>query len=482
MFDHFGDGGALPGHTGNAIAVSGDGTTIAVGAPHEGSAATGIGGNQDDDSTYNAGAVYVYARAGDGWAQQAYVKASNAGSGDHFGGTVVLSEDGNTMAVAANWEASAATGVNGNQDDNSRPQSGAVYVFTRGGATWTQQAYLKASNTGGEEDGDQFGFSLALSDDGNTLAVGAISEDSSATGVNSDQADNSLTSAGAVYLFGRTGTAWAQQAYVKAPNTFQGALFGFSVSLNADGSTLAVGSYDERGCSRVINGPYEPNNCNGMGAAYVFARAGDAWSQEAYLKPSNGENGDSFGVSIALSDDGSTVLVGVIDSDCRCTGIVHGPTEVGLGDQPDNISTGSAFVFVRDGTTWTQQAYIQASNTGVEDGFGIRLALSGDGNTAAIGASHEGSAAQGINGQQGDDSATEAGAAYYFTRSNGTWSQHAYVKGENTEAFDAFGTSVALSRDGRVMVVGAMGEDSAASGNPADNSIDESGAVYVFTR
>ena len=120
-----------------------------MGAPHESSSARGINGNENDDSAYNAGAVYVYSRSGGQWTRQAYVKASNTGAGDYFGSFVALSADGNTMAVAAHWESSAATGVNGNQGDDSLPQAGAVYVFTRSGTTWTQQAYLKASNTGG---------------------------------------------------------------------------------------------------------------------------------------------------------------------------------------------------------------------------------------------------------------------------------------------------------------------------------------------
>src|SRR5206468_11042086 len=117
--------------------------------------------------------------------------------------------------------------------DDSIPQAGAVYVFTRNGTAWTQQAYVKASNTGeagkGDEigDGDQFGFSVALSDDGNTLAAGAIGEDSNASGVNGDQADNSLQSAGAVYVFTRMGTTWSQQAYVKPSNPDAADLFGY---------------------------------------------------------------------------------------------------------------------------------------------------------------------------------------------------------------------------------------------------------------
>jgi photosystem II stability/assembly factor-like uncharacterized protein len=141
-------------------------------------------------------------------------------------------------------------------------------------------------------------------------------------------------------------------------------------------------------------------------------------------------------------------------------------------------------VFVRNGNTWTEHAYLKPSNTGPVDWFGARLAVSGDGSTVAVSAALEDSSAQGINGRQDDESAGEAGAVYFFTRSGGTWAQQAYVKGSNTEAFDEFGSAVALSRDGRTMVVGARGEDSTAkgvNGNQADNSADEAGAVYVFT-
>ena len=127
-----------------------------------------------------------------------YVKASNTGASDEFGYSVALSADGNTLAVGAVGEDSNATGVNGDQTDNSASRSGAVYVFARSGASWTQQAYVKASNTGAD---DRFGYSVALSADGNTLAVGADYEASNATGVNGDQTDNSASDSGAVYLY-----------------------------------------------------------------------------------------------------------------------------------------------------------------------------------------------------------------------------------------------------------------------------------------
>jgi len=494
MFDHFGEGGALDGHTGHGIAISGDGNTVVVGAQHESSNARGINGNQNDDSAYNSGAVYVYARNGANWTQQAYVKASNTGGGDRFGNAVALSADGNTLAVAAYFESSGAKGVNGNQADDSIPQAGAVYVFTRAGTAWTQQAYIKASNTGtagvGDVpgDGDQFGFSLALSDDGNTLAVGATSEDSNASGINGNQEDNSASSAGAVYVFSRTGGTWAQQAYIKSeatPMATGGDQFGYSVALNADGNTLAVGVYDEGGSARTINGPIDAMR-NGSGAAYVFTRAGGTWTRQAYIKTWNAEGGDSWGVSVALSDDGNTLALGSIDEDCLCTGVVQDPaSQAGLGDQKADTSAGAAAVFVRSGTMWTQQAYVKSSNSSPNDWFAVRLVLSGDGNTLALGAQNEDSAAKGIDGRQNDESADEAGAVYLLTRNGATWSQLAYVKGSNTEAFDEFGGSVGLSRDGRTMVVGARGEDSnarGANGNQADNSVDEAGAAYVFTR
>jgi hypothetical protein len=483
--DHFGCGGVLDGHAGFGAAISGDGNTIAIGAPHESSAARGINGNQKDNSASEAGAVYVFTR-GAKWSQQAYVKASNAESGDHFGHAVALSADGNTMAVSAFWESSNAKGVNGNQADNSIPQAGAVYVFTRRGATWTQQAYVKASNTGEAGtadsfgDGDQFGFSLALSDDGNVLAVGAITEDGAAAGINGDEASNAAASAGAVYVYGRTGNTWAQQAYVKAGNPDPADMFGYSVSLSADGSALVVGSYDEGGSSRTINGP--PDNMRrGAGAVYVFGRTGTSWAQQAYIHPSNNEAGDSFGVHVVVSDDGNTLLAGSLDEDCLATGV--NPTMSCDNDRAADISTGAAYIFVRNGGTWSQQAFLKASNTMANDWFGSRLALSGDGNTAAIGAPLEGSAAQGINGKQDDASAPDSGAVYFFTRSGTSWSQQAYVKSSNSQAFDEFGSALAISRDGRALVVTAKSEDSAArgvNGNQADNSADEAGAAYVF--
>ena len=272
--DEFGGGGTL---LGNAVALSADGATLAIGAPYESSGSSGIDGDPDDESVYGAGAVYVYVGGAEGWRRQAYVKASNPGLTDNFGYMIALSGDGDTMAVAAPYEASAATGIDGDQSDDSIPQAGAVYIFSRTGEAWAQQAYIKASNTGeagaGNElgDGDQFGFGLALSADGSTLAVGAISEDSAGTGAGADQSDNSALSAGAVYVYSRTDDAWEQQAYIKASNAGGGDLFGYSVALNADGSVLAATAYDEDGSLAGTN-EFQDDEVFGTGALYIFLR------------------------------------------------------------------------------------------------------------------------------------------------------------------------------------------------------------------
>jgi hypothetical protein len=186
-------------------------------------------------------------------------------------------------------------------------------------------------------------------------------------------------------------------------------------------------------------------------------------------------------VSLALSDDGNTLAVGSVDEDCTATGVNPPGCD---SDQPTDVSTGAVAIFVRRGTAWSQQAILKASNTGVEDWFGVKLALSGDGNALVATASNEDSAAQGINGKQDDDSATEAGAAYLFTRTGTTWAQQAYLKSSGSEAFDEFGNSATISRNGRTLVVGGRGEDGGQGGvnRNADNSVDESGAAFVFTR
>lgn len=444
------------------VSVAIDGDTVVVGATEEASNATGVNGDQTNNSLSSAGAAYVFVRNGGVWTQQAYLKASNTEANDRFGHAVAVS--GDTIVVSAPDESSNATGVNGNQGNNSASMAGAVYVFVRSGTTWTQQAYLKASNPDAE---DRFGQSLAIF--GDTIVVGANGERSKATGVNGDQTDNSAPLAGAAYVFVRNGSTWTQQAYLKASNTGDFDTFGTSSTIFGD--TIIIGASFEASNATGVNGDQANNSATDAGAAYVFVRNGVTWSQQAYLKASNTGAGDAFGRAVGISGD--TAVVSAFFEASSTTGV--------NGDQTDNSASGSgaAYVFVRNGTTWSQQAYLKASNTGADDLFGTKVGISGD--NIVVGANDEDSNATGINGDQTNNSAGGAGAAYVFVRNGTTWNQRAYVKASNAEGPDNFGRAVGISGDS--VLIAAEAEDSAATGvngDQTDNNAPTAGAAYVF--
>ena len=428
---------------GKSVALSADGSTLAVGAFREASASRGVEADQGNNDAPDAGAVYVFVRSGMAWTQQAYVKAANADGNDFFGISVALSADGSTLAVGAYSEDSASAA---NPDDNTAFAAGAAYVFTRSGAAWSQQAYVKASNI---DTGDAFGKSVALSADGSTLAVGAYHEDGGSTGVGGNPADNSVGDAGAAYVFTRSGVMWTQQAYIKAAVVAAFDEFGTSVALSGDGSTLAVGASRE-----ALGG--------NVGAVEVFTRSGAVWSQQTRLTRT--QAGGAFGNSVALSADGATLAAGA------------------SREASSGAPGGAVYVFARGGTTWSEQMRLVASNAAALDEFGASVALSADGAHLLVGAPGEDSAATGIGGDPSSDAASASGAVYLFAR-GGAWTQQAYLKASNTDAGDGFGASVALSADGATLAAGASSEDSAAKGvggDQADDSAADAGAVYVF--
>jgi hypothetical protein len=405
----------------------------------------------EDGSTTRSYSLTVTRQTAAAFAEDAYIKASNAEGFDLFGWSVALS--GDTLAVGAPYE--AGNGADG-ETDNSVGYAGAVYVFTRDGdGVWTQQAYLKAQVPDVE---DLFGRSIALA--GDTLAVGAFAEDGNGA---DGETDNSAANAGAVYIFTRDGAGvWSQQAYLKASNTEADEYFGWSVALA--GRMLAVGAPREDG--NGTDGEAD-NSAPRAGAVYVYTRdASDAWTQQAYIKPSNAEANDAFGASVALADD--TLAVGAYAEDGN-----------GNAGETDNnaADAGAVYIFTRDGAgAWSQQAYLKASNAEAEDYFGWSVALTGE--TLAVGAYGEDG-----NGGAGetDNSAADAGAAYVFTRSStGAWMQQAYLKAANAEADDQFGWSVALSGD--TLAAGAYNEDGSGSTGTPDSGSPDSGAVYLFTR
>ena len=255
-------GNSTGGEFGKSVSLNSDGATLAVGAP-----------KVDNGSVTDSGEAYIYTRTGVTWTYQQVVSAITQETDDKFGRSVSLSGDGNTLAVGAVGDDSNARGVKDQSnseaaESNSGAQdSGAAYIFNRSGTVWKGTAYVKAMNTGS---GDEFGYSVSLSSDGSTLAVGAEKEDSNAIGLGGTESDNSALASGAVYTFSLTGSAWTQQAYVKASNTQEDDQFGYSVSLSSDGSTLAVAAPFEDSNATGIDGNASDNSASGSGAVYLY--------------------------------------------------------------------------------------------------------------------------------------------------------------------------------------------------------------------
>jgi hypothetical protein len=257
-------------------------------------------------------------------------------------------------------------------------------------------------------------FAVAMSADGSTAVVGQLGE-SKFTDV-----------PGVAHILTFDGTNWTQQAELTASDPSYDMLFGNAVAVSADGNTVIVGDPGECG--------YGLENCE-HGAAYVFARSGSTWTQQAEL-----HGGPGFGGAVALSGDGNTALVGAGLSGFY--GVSYAPG----GNSPPTLLS-------RSGTTWTQEATLSTSSASDPfDNLGHSVALSADGKTALIGDPTENEA---------------AGSAYVFTGSGSTWTQQAELTGSDVQKGWEFGTSVALSADGQTALVGAPTSDA--------------GSAYVFS-
>ncbi|YCO00524.1 FG-GAP repeat protein [Vibrio sp. VNB-15] len=399
-----------------------------------------------------------------------FLKASNSDSGDNFGHAVAVSDDGSTVAIGAIKESGTANDLT----SNKVALSGAVYVYQKSGNDWNQAAYLKASNA---DAGDEFGYALALSGDGKTLAVGAIQEASSTKGIDGNQLDNSSAASGAVYVYVNDGSSWKQQSYIKSSNSDFIDAFGFSIALSSDGSTMLVGAPGEGSAAQTINGTQSDNTGSLSGAAYLFERQNNLWTQTDYLKASNTDKQDSFGYDVALSANGLLAIVGAPGEDSNTSQI--------NGDQTDNShsNSGAVYVFSNNGTTWSQESYLKAINNDKEDQFGYSVSTNLDGTVIAVGAFKEASDSE-TNGNDADNSALASGAAYVYHKEQSQWVNKAYIKAANSDASDQFGTDVQLSNDGHTLAVGAPHESSSSVGFYGDLQLNDAmsaGAAYLYT-
>jgi hypothetical protein len=438
-------GESLADQFGSSVALSDDGLTMVIGAPAEDSRSAT---EPDDDSLVDSGAAYVFTRSARDadWAQQAYLKSSNAWSHQYFGVVVAISGDGKYLAVGAPLESTDGIGPS----TPTMQSAGAVYVFRHdaGGAGWVHDAYVKASRP---RDFDYFGSTVALSSDGSTLAVGAFGGD-----------EGSLDDAGQAYVFGRGPSGWTQQALLVASNADAWDGFGSQVALDGSGNLLAVSApYDT---SDAVDGNADESPDAWVGSVYVFAfeaaedGSGFAWKQQSHIKNPDAaliDGGDYFGGSLALSSDGSTLAIGAPEEDSDARGINGDPTN------NEAWASGAAYVFrAAANGSWTQEAYVKPNNTDDTDRFGNALALSNNGDYLAVGARLEDSIAhEAIGGDPFNNRGLDRGAAYVFERTGTEWAQQAYLKPAGSRILKAgapegFGTSLDVNGAGDVIAVG----------------------------
>ncbi len=318
------------------------------------------------------------------------------------GFSVALSADGSTALIGAPEDAG-----------EGEAYYGAAFVFTREGTTWHEQQKLVAKTGGATTKGAQ-GESVSLSAGGNIALVGAY--------------DNEYpTGVGAAFVFTRSGSKWTQEGGALVGKHGAGVVQeGTSVALAGDGATALIGGPREEG----------PGSTKEEGAAWVFTESGGTWSEQAELPPGTGAGGETgAGQSVALSGDGNTALVG------------------GPGFDED---LGAAWVYVRSGSSWSQQGELQGEDASTKPQQGHSVSLSESGDAALVGGYHD------------DDS---VGAAWAYERGGSTWGEQEKLMGTGSSlAFPTQGTGVALSADGSTALVGGGGDDGGV------------GAAWVFTR
>ena len=375
---------------GYSVSISSDGSTAIVGAAYS------------NDNGYGTGSAYIYELVKDVW-QETKLLASDGAYNDLFGLSVSISSDGTIAIVGARY------------DDDNASNSGSAYIYELVGGVW-QETKLTASDGAS---GDHFGYSVSISSDGTTAIVGAFHDD--------DNGSNS----GSAYIYELVGGVW-EETKLLASDGAGTDMFGISVSISSDGSTAIVGAHTD-----------DDNGFN-SGSAYIYELIGGVW-EETKLVASDGASGDDFGSSVSISGDGTTAIVGAANSD----------------DDDNGSQSGSAYIYELVGGVW-EETKLVASDGASTDFFGISVSISSDGSTAIVGAYFMPFFADG-NG-------SDSGSAYIYELVGGVW-QETKLLASDGESNDLFGWSVSISSDGSTALVGTRGDD--------DNG-SNSGSAYIF--
>ncbi|MCC6215162.1 MAG: hypothetical protein IT376_09850, partial [Polyangiaceae bacterium] len=349
-----------------------------------------VGAYADDTGGSTSGMSWVFKRSGTTWSHQARLFPTDYAASQRNGYSVDVGGTDSAVAVVSAF--------------GDQTYRGAAYVFNRIGVSWSQGAKLVAS---APADYDYLAHSVAITSAGTTVVAGAYAD------------DVSVTDQGSVYVYTGSGAIWSSQATLVASDPVTGDFLGYAVDVGDNGSAVTV-----------IAGAYgKDNGFTDSGAAYAFTRSGSTWSQQSKFSPTDRQAGDFFGISVGYDADSAVVGAYGVAS-----------------------YTGAAYVYVRSGTSWSQQAKLTASDGVASDYFGRAVTISG--NIVAVGAYGD------------DDLGSSSGSAYIFKRTGTSWAQQSKVTASDGASGDYFGLALAL--DATTLVSGAYyNNELAASGGAA---------------
>lgn len=392
-----------------------------------------VGANLEDEdaseSNYmvNSGAVGIFKKTADGWVQVQKIVASDRQENDHFGISVAIS--GDYIVVGAYWEDHNVAG------GDSLTYAGSAYIFKNNSGTWSEVQKIVASD---RDASDYFGCDVAIS--GDYILVGAYGEDEDVAG------SNTLSSAGAVYVFKNTSGTWSQVQKMVASDRASSDNFGRRLAM--DGDYAIVSAWQEDHDASGNN--YLPQ----AGSAYILKNNSGTWSEVQKIVSSDRGSSDYFGTDVQISGD--YAIVGAYKEDHD----VSGSNTMSMA--------GSAYIFKNNSGTWSQQQKIIASDRLASDWYGFTVAISGD--YAIVGAYKEDEDTSGAN------TLGEAGSAYIYKLNGSTWSQVQKIVPDVRAAYDHFAYSVALN--GGHAVFGTYSHSLDSNGA---NSLGSAGAAYVFS-
>jgi len=384
---------------GSSACMNDAGDVVIIAAPYD-----------DGTGPGDSGAAYIFSNSGGSWSQVAKLVPSDPQASAYFGMSVSMNATGDVAIIGAPYD-----------DGIGVAASGAAYIFSNSGGSWTQTTKLLPSDP---EASAYFGYRVSMNAAGNVVIIGAYNDDGPG-----------WTNSGAAYIFSNSGGSWTQTTKLVPSDPEASAYFGFSVSMNAAGDVVLIGANGDDGNGAAAD----------SGAAYIFSNSGGSWTQTTKLLPTDPQLYGSFGNSVSLNATGDVAIIGA-------------PLDEGTGGV---VNSGAAYIFSNSGGSWTQTTKLLPSDPETSAQFGLELCINAAGNVAIIGAKIYDGAGP-----------SDSGAVYIFSNFGSGWVQTGKLVASDPEASAYFGSTVQINSAGNVMIIGESGRDFGGSNN--------TGLSYIF--